>query len=90
MIMRAHGLLTVGRTVPEAFVWMYRLSKACEVQVLAQGGMGGYVNPSKEAADYTVRGTLDYVTAYGTKGAGDEEFAAFMRLMDKKDPSFRN
>ncbi len=90
MVMRAHGLLTVGRTVPEAFVWMYRLNKACEVQVLTHGGGGGYVRPSKEASQSTVKGTLDYLTAYGTKGPGEEEFSAFMRLMDQKDPSFRD
>lgn len=90
MIMRAHGLLTVGRTVPEAFVWMYRLNKACDVQVLAHGGGGGYVTPSKEACEYTVKGTHDYITAYGTQAPGEAEFAAFMRLMDQQDPSFRD
>ncbi len=88
MIMRAHGLLTVGLTVPEAFVWMYRLNKACEIQVAA--GDGPLVETSAEAAEYTVKGTDDYVTAYGTKGAGEEEFAAFTRLMDRKDPSYRD
>lgn len=90
MIMRAHGLLTVGRTVPEAFMWMYRLNRACEVQVLTHGAGGGYVRPSKEAAEYTVKGTQDYMTAYGTRGPGEEEFAAFARLMERKDPSFRD
>jgi ribulose-5-phosphate 4-epimerase/fuculose-1-phosphate aldolase len=90
MIMRAHGLLTVGQTVAEAFVWMYRLNKACEVQVLTHGAGSGYVQPSKQAAEYTAQGTHDYVTTYGTKGPGGEDFAAFMRLMDDKDPSFRD
>ena len=31
MIMRNHGLLTVGRTVPEAFLNLYRLERACQV-----------------------------------------------------------
>jgi len=90
MIMRAHGLLTVGRTVPEAFVWMYRLNRACEVQVLTHGAKGSYVSPSKAASEATVKGTRDYMNTYGTRGLGDEEFAAFMRLMDQKDPSFRD
>jgi ribulose-5-phosphate 4-epimerase/fuculose-1-phosphate aldolase len=29
LIMRNHGLLTVGRTVAEAFYWMYYLEQAC-------------------------------------------------------------
>ena len=90
MIMRAHGLLTVGQSVAEAFVWMYRLNKACEVQVMTHGAGGDYVQPSKAAATGTAKGTLDYITTYGTKGPGDEDFAAFMRLMDQLDPSFRD
>ncbi|MFP6748608.1 MAG: class II aldolase/adducin family protein [Alphaproteobacteria bacterium] len=90
MIMRAHGLLTVGRSVAEAFVWMYRLNKACEVQVMTHGAGGGYVKPSKQASESTAKGTLDYITTYGTKGPGGEDFAAFMRLMDQRDSSFRD
>ena len=90
MIMRAHGLLTVGQTVPEALIWMYRLNKACEVQVLTHGSGADYVKPSKDAADSTVKGTLDFMTTYGTQSPGEEEFAAFIRLMDRKDPSFRD
>jgi len=90
MIMRAHGLLTVGQTVAEAFVWMYRLNKACEVQVMTNGAAGAYVQASQQAAEYTAKATVDYITTYGTKGPGGEDFAAFMRLMDQKDPSFRD
>ncbi len=37
MIMRNHGLLTVGRTMAEAFFYMYYLHQACRVQLLAKG-----------------------------------------------------
>jgi len=33
MILRNHGLLTVGRTVPEAFACLYRLERACQIQI---------------------------------------------------------
>ena len=89
-VARAHGLLTVGQSVAEAFVWMYRLNKACEVQVMTHGAGGGYVKPSQQAAENTAKGTLDYITTYGTKGPGGEDFSAFMRLMDQTDPSFRD
>ena len=36
MILRNHGLLTVGRTVADAFMSMFTLQRACEVQLLAQ------------------------------------------------------
>lgn len=35
MLMRHHGLLTVGETLPEAFFYAYYLDKACETQCLA-------------------------------------------------------
>ena len=36
MILRNHGLLTVGRSVAEAWVRMWQLELACKIQVLAQ------------------------------------------------------
>src|SRR5881396_2965017 len=38
LILRNHGLLTVGRTVAEAFLSMFLLERACEIQILAQSG----------------------------------------------------
>ena len=38
MILRNHGLLTVGRTVADAFQSMFMLQRACEIQLLAQSG----------------------------------------------------
>src|SRR5712692_8690617 len=36
LILRNHGLLTVGGTAAEAFLSMYSLQRACEIQILAQ------------------------------------------------------
>ncbi len=44
LILRNHGLLTVGATVGDAFVTMYALQRACEVQLLAQSGGSALVN----------------------------------------------
>src|SRR5712671_5254450 len=43
MILRNHGLLTVGRTVAEAFLGMFLLERACKIQILAQAGGGELV-----------------------------------------------
>src|SRR5438105_11321856 len=40
MILRNHGLLTIGRTAAEAFLGMFLLERACEIQILAQSGGG--------------------------------------------------
>jgi ribulose-5-phosphate 4-epimerase/fuculose-1-phosphate aldolase len=47
MILRNHGLLTVGRTIAEAFIRLFYLEKACEVQLAAQAG-GTLVIPEQE------------------------------------------
>lgn len=44
LILRNHGLLTVGATVAEAYLAMYNLQQACEVQIKAQAG-GGALRP---------------------------------------------
>lgn len=40
LILRNHGLLTLGHTVAEAFLGMFLLERACQIQILAQAGGG--------------------------------------------------
>src|SRR2546426_4469189 len=48
LILRNHGLLTVGETVPDAFLAMFLLERACKIQILAQAG-GAKLVPVSEA-----------------------------------------
>jgi ribulose-5-phosphate 4-epimerase/fuculose-1-phosphate aldolase len=89
MILRNHGLLTVGEAVADAFVWMYRLDRACKVQVMANG-TAGFAKPSRQAAAFSAKGAKDFASGYGACAPGVLEFAAFKRLMDQIDPSFRD
>lgn len=47
LILRNHGLLTVGPTVADAFLAMFLLERACRIQILAQAG-GGKLVPINE------------------------------------------
>jgi ribulose-5-phosphate 4-epimerase/fuculose-1-phosphate aldolase len=49
MILRNHGLLVAGRTIPEAFVLIYYLEMACKIQVQAMAGGGELNIPSDKA-----------------------------------------
>ncbi len=49
LILRNHGLLSVGETVGEAFVWIYRIETACRHQIDALAG-GAELQPVSEAA----------------------------------------
>ena len=39
-ILRNHGLLTTGETIADAFLFMYVLETACQIQIMAQSGGG--------------------------------------------------
>jgi ribulose-5-phosphate 4-epimerase/fuculose-1-phosphate aldolase len=52
LILRNHGLMTVGKTVGEAFVWMYRIETACRIQIDALAlhrGRQGVARPAAPA-----------------------------------------
>src|SRR6267143_4828704 len=61
LILRNHGLLTVGKTAAEAFLSMYILESACRIQILAQAG-GGTLLPVSEPILKNVAAQLSAVT----------------------------
>ena len=88
LVLRNHGLLAVGRTVPECFLRLYRLERACQVQVDAAAA--GTLNiVTGEVAD---RSSADLDSYQGMQPAaeGEIEFAALMRKLDKIDTSYRH
>jgi ribulose-5-phosphate 4-epimerase/fuculose-1-phosphate aldolase len=89
LILRNHGLLTVGRTVAEAFVLMWRLERACQVQIAAQAGGSLHV-PPREVCERSAAMGDDFLTGRGAQALGRLEFDALVRLIDRKDPSYKN
>lgn len=53
MILRNHGLLVGGRTIPEAFLEIYFLERACQAQVAALSGGAKLVIPPPEVCEHT-------------------------------------
>lgn len=85
MILRNHGLLTVGRTISDAFVAMYSLQRACEIQLLAQAGGSALINIPQ-----TVLDTVPEYMRLVTRGAGTGiVWPALLRKMDRLDPGYR-
>ena len=89
LILRNHGLLTVGRTVPEALLLMWRLERACQIQLAAQAG-GALHLPPEEVCAQSARMGDEFLTGRGAVGLGELEFAALERIIERKDPSYRN
>jgi ribulose-5-phosphate 4-epimerase/fuculose-1-phosphate aldolase len=86
MILRNHGLLTAGRNVPEAFQLMYYLEQSCRVQLDAMSSGGKIVRPSKEACERTAA----QVGKMRVERPVSREWPGLLRLLDAKDPSYRN
>lgn len=93
LILRTHGLLTCGETVAQAFVRMYRLERACQVQLAAQSTGSTLIVPPNDVCELSAERSDDFLVAEGDKGYSrnpNPEFAALMRLLDRKDPSYRH
>ena len=87
MMLRNHGLLTTGRSVAEAFQRLYRLERACQVQVDA--GSAGTIATMGDNVAGKSRAQLEGFADEST-GGGDLEFAALIRKLDKIDTSWRH
>lgn len=87
MILRNHGLLTVGRTISDAFMSMYSLQRSCEIQIMAQaGGNQELVNIPR-----AVLATVPEYMRLVTRGAGTGiVWPALLRKMDRLDASYRD
>ena len=84
LILRNHGLLTVGATVGEAFVWMYRIETACRMQIDALSG-GGALSPLSEE---TQRRSMQLgLHMYGKGGFIEvgREWPALLRQLERLD-----
>ncbi|MFN2499404.1 MAG: class II aldolase/adducin family protein [Pyrinomonadaceae bacterium] len=85
LILRNHGLLTVGKTAAEAFLSMYILERACRIQILSQAG-GGTLLPVSPAILQGVAAQVGAVTV----GQGAQlTWPGLLRKLDRMDSSFR-
>jgi ribulose-5-phosphate 4-epimerase/fuculose-1-phosphate aldolase len=93
LILRNHGLLTCGETVAQAFVRMFRLERACQVQLAAQA-TGSKLNiPPQHICELSAERSDAFLSTKGGDGYSrrpNPEFDALVRLMDKIDPSYRD
>jgi ribulose-5-phosphate 4-epimerase/fuculose-1-phosphate aldolase len=85
LMLRNHGLLTVGRTIPDAFLHMYTFENTCRIQIDAQaGGELVQVNPA-------ILQGLSTVMKTATAGMGASlAWPALLRKLDRMDPSYKS
>ncbi len=86
MVLRNHGLLTVAPSIPECFNNMYRLERACQLQVTALSCNTELQMPPGEVVQYTNH----QMTSGVRRRYGELEWPALLRKLDKVDTSYKN
>ncbi|XP_046723417.1 alpha-adducin isoform X5 [Silurus meridionalis] len=88
LILRNHGLVSVGETVEEAFYYIHNLVTACEIQVRTLASSGGPENlVMLDPGKYKMRPRHpepagDGTSPYPKWQLGEQEFEALMRMLD--------
>ncbi|MFT5501929.1 MAG: ribulose-5-phosphate 4-epimerase/fuculose-1-phosphate aldolase [Woeseiaceae bacterium] len=86
LILRNHGLLTVGATIADTFLYMYALETACQTQVMAQSS-GAELTQVNPAIVSGIKAQIEMVL----KGIGGElAWPALLRKLDRKGSSYRD
>ena len=87
MILRNHGLLTAGRSIAEAFRLLYYLEQACQVRLDALQ-TGREINlPPEAVREHTAQQWEGGAAGIGTTNL--REWPALLRMLDRRDPSYR-
>jgi ribulose-5-phosphate 4-epimerase/fuculose-1-phosphate aldolase len=84
-MLRNHGLLTVGRSIAEAWTRMYFFEAACRIQIDAQSG-GEVIT-----VDPRILEGVGAAMNKASTGVGPEQLVwpALMRRLDRTDPSYK-
>jgi ribulose-5-phosphate 4-epimerase/fuculose-1-phosphate aldolase len=85
LMLRNHGLLTVGPTISEAFVMMYMFEATCMIQVRAQAG-GELIRIDQRVLSAAREGVRTAMRGSG----GALAWPGLLRKLDRIDPSFRS
>jgi ribulose-5-phosphate 4-epimerase/fuculose-1-phosphate aldolase len=85
LILRNHGLLTVGATVPDAFLSMFLLERACRIQIMAQSG-GGKLIPISDQILAEISAQEAVVTQ---GGRGRLAWPALLRKLERSGSNYQ-
>jgi ribulose-5-phosphate 4-epimerase/fuculose-1-phosphate aldolase len=86
LMLRNHGLLTVGRTIPEAFIRFWRLNRACEIQLAAQ--VSKLKVPPPAVCEASFQMGEEFLTDQAD--LGQLEFDSILRKLESRDASYKN
>ncbi len=84
LILRNHGLLACGPTLPLALVRLWTLQRACDVQCM-QASLGSAITVPETVAAKTTHDSFQFDAQFG---AGQDVFDALKRRVDKFNPGY--
>jgi len=90
MVLRNHGMLTVGRSVAEAFKLMHNLERSCRAQLAIQASGAEAAKLSQGVARKTAEQYATFYDKIEIDGIPDSEWSAFKRMLERTDPDFVN
>ena len=85
LILRNHGLLASGPTLPLTFVRLWTLQRACDIQ-MAQAALGPAIVVPEALARKTTHDAFQFDAQFG---AGQDVFDALVRRVDRIDDSYK-
>jgi len=88
LFLKNHGLLTVGNTVGEAFMWMYRAERACRFQLAFQQAGVEATKISEEMQKITMDRNRQANSKDGYRPIGQKEWPALLRKLDRENPGY--
>ncbi|MBC7704665.1 MAG: class II aldolase/adducin family protein [Rhodoferax sp.] len=85
LMLRNHGLLTVGRTVADAFLSMYTFENTCRIQVDALAGGGALI----EVDPQVMQGMPEVVKQVAAHQGSMLVWPALLRKLERMDPGYK-
>ncbi len=91
LMLRNHGLLTVGKTIADAFQAMYFFEATCAIQLRAQAG-GTLASGDLTEVHADIIRTAGEQARGASRGAGADVLVwpGLLRRLDRSDPSYRS
>ncbi len=87
LVLRNHGLLAWGETLPQAFAHLWTIQRACEIQVAAKSMGDELIEIPVPVLEQATKKSLQFDPKYG---AGVDVFNALIRQIDRKDQSYKS
>ena len=80
LFLRNHGVITCGKTIHAAYIYLHHLQQACKTQCLAMADRENLILPSKEICERSVKDLLSFEPDIGYR-----DWQALLRLLRRRD-----